>query len=163
MKHVTKTLAMLFLAGMVMLTACKKEVKTSGDEISQETLAKISDLGFSTANVQKTAQGYLVEGDINLSEEELNAQPTSPLLRIANEEQYRTFNLVTGVPRTTNVYLNSTATYFVDATKQALARYNALGSQLYFNLVQSGTAQINIVTFYEQSNVLGSSGFPSSG
>jgi hypothetical protein len=165
MKHVTKTFAMLFLGGTVVLTACKKDAKTSPDAISQETLTRISNLGFSTANVQKTAQGYLVEGDINLTEEELNAQPTSPLLRIANEEQYHTFNLVTALPRKINVTLSSNAPqYFVDATKEAVGRYNAQNLTLSFqyNSSTGTTATINIVTFYEQSNVLGSSGFPSS-
>lgn len=162
MKHV-KTLAMLFATAMVALTACKKDAKTSAEAISQETLTKIADLGFSTYNVQKISQGYLVEGDIILSEQQLSEQVTSPQLRIAEEEQYRTFNLVTGAPRTINVSLNSTASYFVTATQKALDRYNALGNQLHFTLNGPGATQINIVTFYEQSNVLGSSGFPSGG
>ena len=90
MKHMTKILAMLFLAGIVTLTACKKDVKTSADEISQETLAKIANVGFSTTDVQKIDEGYLVEGDIVLTEADLVQRPASPSLRIAEEEQYNT-------------------------------------------------------------------------
>ena len=160
-----KTLAMLFATAMVALTACKKDVKTSADAISQETLTKISDLGFSTMNVQKISQGYLVEGDIILTDEQLNEQPASPLLRIANEEQYHTFNLVTGLPRTINVTLSAGAPqWFVDATKEAVLRYHnqSLTLDFQYNNSQGASATINIVTFYEQSNTLGSSGFPSS-
>ena len=42
MKHVKKTLAVLFLGGMVALTACKKDTKAPEDEISQATLTSKS-------------------------------------------------------------------------------------------------------------------------
>src|SRR5207249_768807 len=105
MKHMTKILAMLFLVGIVTLTACKKDVKTSADEISQETLAKIANVGFSTTDVKKIDEGYLVEGDIILTEADLAQRPASPSLRIAEEEQYNTNNLVriSGATRTINV------------------------------------------------------------
>ncbi len=51
-------------------------------------------MGFSVEGVQKAEGGYLVEGDIFLPESDLGAQPSSPNMVIANEEQYRTFNLV---------------------------------------------------------------------
>jgi len=161
MKHVKKTLAVLFLGGMVALTACKKDTKAPEDEISQATLTKISDLGFSTASVQKINEGYLVEGDIILTDEQLDQLVQSPSLRIAQEEQYSTFNLVKALPRTVTVSLNSSAPYFVTATNEALKRYNDQNLQLHFQLV-NGSADINIVTFYQVSNTLGSSGFPNS-
>jgi hypothetical protein len=126
MKHVKKTLAVLFLGGMVALTACKKDSKAPEDEISQATLAKISNLAFSTANVQKLAEGYLVEGDITLSEANLNEVPTSPNLRIAEVEQYRTFNLVTGSPRTITVStIGNISSGLSNGIDEAISRYNA--------------------------------------
>src|SRR5215204_1184758 len=99
MRQMLKPLAFLLIAGFA-ITSCKKEVKDPAqEEISEETLAKIYDHGFGTSNVQKIEEGYLVEGDIVLTEEFLNSVPGGNFLRIANNEQYRTTNLVTGLPR----------------------------------------------------------------
>ena len=55
----------------------------------------------------------------------------------------------------------------VTATDAAIARYNAENLQLNFNRItqnaNNNAADINIVVFYQVSNVLGSSGFPSGG
>jgi hypothetical protein len=163
MKHMKKTLAVLLLTGIVALTACKKDVKTSAEGISQETLAKISKLGFSTSNVQKLDEGYLVEGDILLSEGDLNQVPTSPNLRIAEVEQYRTFNLVTGTPRTITVSsTGSISARLSDGINGAIARYNAQNLGLTFVRGGSnggGTINIRLVN---TGQYIASSGFPSS-
>ncbi len=165
MKHVTKTLAMLFLIGIVVaLTACKKDVKTAEVGISQETLTKISKLGFSTANIQKLDEGYLVEGDIILSEANLNEVPTSPTLRIAEVEQYRTFNLVAGMPRTIIVSTTGNiSARLSDGINGAIARYNAENLGLNFQRGGSnggGTINIRLVN---TGQYIASSGFPSGG
>jgi hypothetical protein len=164
MKHVKKTLAVLFLGGIVALTACKKDTKTSEEEISQATLAKISNLGFSTANVQKLDEGYLVEGDITLSEANLNEVPTSPNLRIAEVEQYRTFNLVTGSPRTITVTTTGNISSGLSAgIDEAIGRYNAEHLGLTFTRGGSnggGTINIRLVN---TGQYIASSGFPSGG
>jgi hypothetical protein len=161
MKHVKRTLAILFLAGTVVLTACKKDAKTSADAISQETLTKISNLGFSTANVQKIAQGYLVEGDIVLSEPELDAQITSPQLRMAEEEQYHTFNVVTK-PRSISVSVAASLPASVsNAVNDAIARYNAEKLLISFQRVNSG-GDIQFSPAPSGANYIASSGFPSS-
>ena len=93
-----------------MFEACKKEVKVAApEEVSQETLSKIAALGFGTQNVQRIDEGYLIEGDIVLTEDDLHGQSSSPTLLIAQEEQYRTNNLVTGLPRTITVSVSGTA------------------------------------------------------
>src|SRR5436190_18642426 len=108
MKHVTKTLAMLFLAGMVMLTACKKDVKTANEEIPQSVKDLIYAAGFGTSNIQKVDEGYLVEGDIILTPEYLNNHPQQMLLRAGTEEQYHTTNLIsTNGLRNVNVSLSN--------------------------------------------------------
>src|SRR4051812_11051714 len=99
----------------VNFVACKKDAKlpSQNDAISQATLAKINELGFGTSNVQKVEEGYLVEGDIVLTDELLNSSPDQSLLRIANNEQYRTTNLVKGLPRTITVSVTGLGTAYV--------------------------------------------------
>src|SRR6188508_2245940 len=89
MRQMLRPLALLLIAGFA-ITSCKKEAKDPAqDQISQETLAKINDHGFGTSDVQKVEEGYLVEGDIILTEEFLNSMSGGNFLRIAETEQYR--------------------------------------------------------------------------
>ena len=75
MKLNTKTLSLLAVLSVSML-ACKKEAKEiPQEEISTETLTKIHDHGFGTTSVERTDGGYLVEGDILLTEEFLKGAP----------------------------------------------------------------------------------------
>jgi len=69
MKHTLKTLLVIMIA-TVTITSCKKEIKedVANSEISESALSKISEHGFGTSNVQKVDEGYLVEGDIILTE-----------------------------------------------------------------------------------------------
>ena len=132
-------------------------------DISAATLKSISDLGFSTDGVQKRGNGYLVEGDILLTAANLSEVSTSPNLRIAENEQYRTTNLVKNLPRTVTVSISNLPTVYVTATNNAVARYNALNLTLKFQVVSSG-GNIQIIGFNECPLVwyitLGSSGFP---
>ena len=161
--NMTRVLTVALAGSIIFFAACKKDGKTSNDEVSQDVISQIKALGFDTYDVKKVDEGYLVEGDIILTENDLrNTQQTSPELVIANEEHYRTTNLVTGLPRTLTVSLNTTAAPFPAALTEALNRYNDQGLQLHFTQT-TGTADINIVTFYQVSNTLGSSGFPSGG
>ncbi|HEU0112224.1 MAG TPA: M57 family metalloprotease [Flavisolibacter sp.] len=162
MKKMIKPFAAICMVALT-FTACKKEVATvAEDEISQETLSKISNLGFGTSNVQKIDEGYLVEGDIILSEGQLNETPNSPILRIAEEEQYRTNNLVTGLPRTITVSVSGTVNSgFSSAVDAAIARYNTENLQLKFQRVSSGGA-INI-RLVNTGQYIASAGFPSGG
>lgn len=160
MKHMMKTLLLLLTAG-VMIISCKKEVTIAEEEISEETLSKIYEHGFGTSNVQRVEEGYLVEGDIILTEEFLNSVPGGNFLRIANEEQYRTTNLVDG-PRTITVSLDNKlralAGYTV-ALQEMVDRYNAENLTLSFQVVNSG-GDIRFVN--ANGPYLASAGFPSS-
>ena len=163
MKHMTKILAMLFLTGMVTLTACKKDLKTSGEEISQAVKDQIYAAGFGTSNIQKIDEGYLVEGDIILTPEYLNSNVANLTLRTAGEEQYHTTNLVTGLPRAISLSLSSKLAARA-GYNQALAvvrdRYNAENLSLTFSIVSPGTGNINFVEGH--GSYLASAGFPSS-
>ncbi|HEX7903958.1 MAG TPA: M57 family metalloprotease [Chitinophagaceae bacterium] len=162
MKFINQTLTLLCVMSLTIIS-CSKDAKgpAAQEEISQETLTKIYNQGFGTSNVQRTEDGYLVEGDIILTEEFLNSTPSGNFLRIANNEQYRTTLLVTGLPRSITVSISSQLpASYVAALDEALARYNAQNLLLTFSRVSSGAA-INIVKANGQ--YLASAGFPSGG
>ncbi len=163
MKNLLKTPTLILILCITIISSCKKEMKEIvQDQISQEAITKISNLGFGTSDVQKTEGGYIVEGDIFLSEANLNETPNSPLLRIAEVEQYNTFNLVTGTPRTITVSVTGTINSgFSTSIDNAIARYNAQGLVLTFQRVSSG-GKIDI-TLVNTNQYIASSGFPSGG
>jgi hypothetical protein len=152
-------------------TACKKDVKTPDAAteagVSDAVRAQIRALGFNDQNAKATADGYLVEGDIFLTAAELQAAaPSSPELVYAQEEHYRTNNLVnTSYYPTIKVALNNSSSahqaVFSAALDEAIRRYNAEGLRVKFQRVTSG-ANTTVVAFYEVSNTLGSAGFPTS-
>ena len=139
MKRVFRPLAAVCAIALT-FTACKKNTKESApDEISQSTLSQIQTLGFSSEGAKKVQGGYLVEGDIMLSENDLTAKPVSPNMIIAQEEQYRTFNLVSASKHPTiKVALNNSSTQheaaFSAALDEAIRRYNAEGLQITFTV-----------------------------
>jgi hypothetical protein len=157
--------ASLLMASVVLVVSCSKTKDASPtDEISNEVKAKVQALGFSPSSIVKDEDGYRVEGDIVLTDELLNSTPSQSLLRIANNEQYRTTNLVTGLPRTIKVLVSGLGTAYVQGTDQAIARYNALGLRLTFQRITSGKADITVQGFNQGPSggyiTLGSSGFP---
>jgi hypothetical protein len=145
------------------LTSCsKKEEVTTADQPSEEALTQIRQLGFSTHNAQKTEDGYLVEGDIVLTEADLRGAPEHQILRVGNAEQYRTNNLVSaGSGRVIKVSISSRLpASYVAGLDEAIRRYNAEGLLLTFQRVSSG-ADIDIVK--GNGSYLASAGFPTSG
>ena len=160
MRQMFKTLALVLIAGLT-ITSCKKEAKeTPQDQISEETLAKIYNHGFGTSNVQRIEEGYLVEGDIILTEEFLNSTPGGNFLRIGTTEQYRTTNLVDG-PRVITVSLDSKLAAlagYAAALQVMVNRYNAENLSLTFQVVGSNG---NIRFVNANGPYLASAGFPS--
>ena len=171
MKPFLKTLLIVACVSGV-ATSCKRENVMAKDEVSSSVLAKIAAQGFSTENVRKVDNGYLVEGDIVLTDQNLSQQSTSPTLLIANVEQYRTTNLVTvSGTRTITISVSGTLTglaVWSNAANAAIARYNALPNRkLTFQRLTSGKGNIDLVGFNQGPSggyiTLGSSGFPSGG
>lgn len=162
--------AMLFACCSLFALSCKRENVQTSQEVPDAVLQKIEAQGFSSENVHKVAKGYLVEGDIILTDSDLNENVNSPTLLIANEEQYRTRNLVTSLPRVITVSVSGTLTglqVWSDAANAAITRYNALpDTRITFTRVASG-GDIDIFGFNEGPSggyiTLGSSGFPSNG
>ncbi|MFN0213269.1 MAG: M57 family metalloprotease [Saprospiraceae bacterium] len=164
MKKRFLTLAVLGLlfAG---LNSCSKNDPTSTNEqgLSAEIKAKITALGFGAEDAFATEGGYIVEGDIFISTEDLNKPlDLANSLVIGNEEHYHTTNLVTGLPRTITVSrANTFSANAKAAITAAVARYNAENLQLTFTEVASG-GNIHIKRV-NGGGYIASAGFPSGG
>jgi len=143
MRRLVKPLSAIVTIALlsILVYSCKKQSKQEQQpaQISAQVLDKIAALGFSKSNVQIHEEGYLVEGDIVLTENDLNTTPDSKLLRIAETEQYRTSNLVGSLPRTITVRVSTALpASYVTATNEAIRRYNAEGLRISFSRVTSG-------------------------
>lgn len=135
----------LLLAGSIV--SCKK---APVDDVNANALTKgekdlIVAAGFNGNWAERTADGsYLIEGDILLTTAQLNelvgVNPTE--LVVANEEHYRTTNVVSlpsSGQRTITVRLGSGfPSYYSTGLDQALARYNNLNLRIRFQRVTSG-------------------------
>lgn len=163
---------LLFMAATVALfsalfSCTSKEPNTiTGDanQLNQEVLSRIAALGFSTDGAHAHDGGYIVENDIFLSNADLDQVSPIMALIVGNSEQYRTTNLVTGLPRVITVALDTklgnTAGY--DAGLQEVVdRYNAENLQLTFQKLAAGSsADIRLVK--GNGSFLASAGFPTS-
>ena len=136
-------------------------------DISNNTLAQVKTLGFSTDNIRKVEGGYLVEGDIFLTEDNLTEVSTDANLNIAETEQYRTTNLVKSLPRVITVSVTNLPQVYSDAVNTMISRYNSLGLRITFQRAATGSkGNIDVVGFNEGPSggfiTLGSAGFPTS-
>ncbi|WP_224744092.1 M57 family metalloprotease [Pontibacter aquaedesilientis] len=150
---------------MFVFSSCQKEEgEVTANEVSAMTLAKISNLGFNTDNVQRVDGGYLVEGDIMLSDSDLNVSAKTQALRVGDAEQYRTTNLVSvGSSRTVRVAITtSLPSAYVSALDEAIRRYNAENLLIKFQRVSSNY-EVLFSKAPAGSSYLASAGFPSGG
>ena len=134
-------------------------------EITAVEASQIKALGFSATGVTREDGGYIVEGDIFLSPEDLLSKnaSTSTFLRVGDEEQYRTTNLVTGLPRTITVSISGLPSTYTTALDTAIARYNAVGLRITLQRITSGTGDIAFKAAPKNARYLASGGFPSGG
>jgi hypothetical protein len=152
MKKVFFSTAIAALFIVAVIIGCQKSVNnsTSEDDITgspltadEQTLVKSA--GFDQTFAERTADGnYLIEGDIILTKGQLQAMsgvaPTNNFI-IANEEHYRTTNLVNtnGGVRTITVSLGSGfPSHYSTGLDMALAHYNNLNLNIRFQRVASG-------------------------
>ncbi|MCW3464041.1 zinc-dependent metalloprotease [Chitinophaga nivalis] len=167
MKLPIKSLVCLVVVtGSCIFQSCKKDATSSAaqpDAISETVLAKIQSQGYSTHDVKKTTDGYLVEGDIFLSAAALDKVAlNTPILRVPKGEQYRTTNVIGGLPRVITISVTGLPAAYGTATDIAIQRYNALGLQLTLQRVSSN-GEVDIQYASLGSGILGqSAGFPSS-
>ncbi|HVI49415.1 MAG TPA: M57 family metalloprotease [Chitinophaga sp.] len=145
------------------LFSCTKEMKEDKrEEISSDIVSKIKSQGFSTKNIMKVKGGYVVEGDIFLPAESIGKISHSPAVLIAKSEQYRTNNLITGLPRVISISVTNLPVSYTAAADEAIARYNALNLRLRFQRV-ANNGEVDIQYADLGPGVLGrSAGFPNS-
>lgn len=136
------------------------------NDVPQEVIASLEAAGFVTDGLREFRDGYLVETDIYLTRDQVEAL-------VPNEdgypttEQYRTNNLVNGF-RTIRVFMDPDFGNFMqNAFDDALARYNALNLRLTFvRTLNQNNSDIAIEAFFQSTNnpPLGfSAGFPTGG
>jgi len=131
------------------------------NEVSQEALTRIRELGFSTENIQIVDGDYLVEGDIVLRRQELDGFAQRSTLRIAEVEQYHTFNLVKNLPRAITVSVSGTVSAaFSNSVNNAIARYNAENLNVTMQRVASGGDIV--IKLVNTGRYIASAGFPDS-
>lgn len=159
------TFASLVLVFAGMNSCAKHSDEITSQELSQEIKNKILALGFSPQNAIAVDEGYLVEGDILLSPNDLDKIAQRQILRIGDEEQYHTTNLVTGTPRNITVWIATTGgnklpASYVAALDEAIGRYNAENLSVTFTRINSNSAEIDLIK--GSGNFLASAGFPTS-
>ena len=155
-------------ATVLAISSCSKEqdavAPTAPAQVSPAVISQIKDMGLTTAGIQRVDGGYLVEGDIVITDENLANKPAYQMMRVGTEEQYRTTNLVSvGSGRTITVRVSTALpSAYVTATDEAIRRYNAQNLLVRFTRVTSG-GNIVMNQAPSGSSYLASAGFPSGG
>ncbi|NML39681.1 hypothetical protein HHL17_20950 [Chitinophaga sp. G-6-1-13] len=156
---------LMFIMTLLFNLSCKKEeqqpTKDTTVDVSSGALAKIKKLGYSTHGVIRQDSGYIVEGDIFLSDADLDkTHAYSPTLRAGETEQYRTNYAITRLPRVITLSVSGLPAVYATATDIAIEHYNQLGLMLTFQRVSSG-ANVTITYRSLGTGILGmASGFP---
>jgi hypothetical protein len=173
MKILSKLSSAALVAALTFTFACKQNESSVAptNEVSSTVLSQVKSLGFTNTGVIKTDGGYIVEGDIFLSNEALTQKASKNVfLRVGDKEQYRTTNVVnTGGNRNITVYSpeggrNGYSAAMIAGLDEAIARYNAENLDITFSRVSSSSgADIQMTRLKkgdERRGVLGSAGFP---
>jgi hypothetical protein len=140
---------LLFAASFAaLIVSCEKSASPSEElsNLTGEEKALIASAGFNSNWAEKRPDGnYLIEGDILLSRtqlQELSGIGSPNELIIANEEHYRTTNIVTtptsGVRTITVSIASGFPSHYSAGLDDALARYNSYGLKINFVRVSSG-------------------------
>lgn len=126
----------IVLAAIFIIAACAKENTTpdqqSNSDIPDEVLQRFVELGFDVSDLKMDGENYLVEGDMIVTPKALANMSDPVIVHGPRGEQYRTFNLVTGLPRTIVVKGSKLNGNFSTALNDAIATYNGLNLQLDF-------------------------------
>jgi hypothetical protein len=158
----------LLLVGSGVFYSCQDQEIESLD-VSDAVRGQLINLGFDVINQApiKFDQGYLVEGDIYLTDADLATMKQGN--KLPNLEQYRTTNLVTGT-RTITMYAQqgTCSTCYsagmIAGLDEAIARYNAQNLNITFTRLTSSTGANIVMTRLkkgeEAQGILGSAGFP---
>ncbi|WP_143309440.1 M57 family metalloprotease [Chitinophaga vietnamensis] len=147
MKRALKNLLLPLCCATLTFTACQKnntgqssQPPAVSTDVSKADQIRIAQAGFSPTYARKVNGGFIVEGDIFVTNQQLD-RFASGIQAIQTKgpktEQYRTTNLVGGLPRVIKVAVNAgtSDSLFKVATDGAVARYNAQGLRLTFKRV----------------------------
>ena len=146
MRKVVFSLGAIALLAAVIIGCQKSDnVNVEDGQLSADEKSMVASAGFNAEWAFKTTDGnFLIEGDILMTKAQLQDMsgviPAHELI-IANEEHYRTTNLVNtgGGVRVITVRLGSGfPAHYSTGLDQALARYNNLGLNVQFQRVTSG-------------------------
>lgn len=153
---------LLLLAVTICVTGCGKSgaAETPGD-IPATVKERVTALNLSASDLYRTAGGYITEQDIFLSDELLNSPAQTTHYLGANQEHYRTVNLVTGLPRTITIRYTGATASISNGINAAIARYNAQALQIKFQRVTTGGNIL--ISSTATAPIPGSAGFPSGG
>jgi Zn-dependent protease with chaperone function len=165
MKKTITSSALAIFAALAIVSCTKTDhSQVNKNELSAAEVSMIQAAGLKATGAIKLDDRYLVEGDILLTADELRSMSTDNgrELIVANTEQYRTTNLVTGLPRTIKIRYFGTHQGVWLALAYAVARYNAQGLLIKFQIINSGWPNI-FVTDVSGQPYIASSGFPSNG
>jgi hypothetical protein len=142
----TKLLSTCVLAFMLagIFASCKKSSSDiqASNGITQDEANLVAAAGFNSNWVEKRAEGsYLIEGDLLLSKAQLQemagASPSHNFI-VAEEEHYRTYNLVTALTTITVRLSDGFPAYYSTGLDQAIARYNSYNLRIHFQRVSTG-------------------------
>ena len=158
----------LCAASVLAISSCSKEKQAvapvANEAIAESVISQIKQMGLTTQDIKRVDDGYLVEGDIVVTDENLANTPEYQMMRVGDEEQYRTSNVVSvGSGRTVSIRVStSLPAAYVTATDELIRRYNALGLLIRFTRVTSG-GNILLSPAPSGAGYLASAGFPSGG
>lgn len=172
-----------FMAATVFMSSCQEDEMANEIDhsiVSEEVKDQLKNLGFDPSDVYREefsnplngerGFNYVVEGDILISEKQLEEMSKSELFHTGKfAEQYRTTNLVSQ-NRTINVIgytgnnSNGLDSKMRTALQWAVDNYNALNTGLTFTLTYgTNYSPYDMVVYRVSGSGGGSAGFPSGG
>jgi hypothetical protein len=168
LKNFKKFVSALVLSAVV-LSSCSQDETALVDDFAVDdiTIEKIKNLGFNVTNNAPTKfeDGYLIEGDIYLTDADINNMSKPSFLPVA--EQYSTNNLVIGT-RVITMYAeeggrDGYSAGMIAGLDEAIIRYNAMNLVISFQRITTNNADITMTRLRkgdERRGILGSAGFP---
>ncbi len=173
MRRINYVFSLVVLASFTFVSCSdQSDLEVEDLSVPSEIVAQIAALGFDVNNFipTKFESGYLVEGDIYLTDQTI-AEMGQPN-KLAVVEQYSTNNLVNaGGGRVITIYApvggnNGYSPGMIAALDLAIARYNAENLSISFQRQTSSSGADIVMTRLskrdERRGVLGSAGFPTS-
>jgi len=161
---------LLLFVGSGVFFSCQDDQNINTLDVSDAVRGQLIGLGFDVINQApiKFDQGYLVEGDIYLTDADLASMKRGD--KLPEVEQYSTNNLVNaGTGRVIKIYApvggsNGYSTGMIAGLDLAISRYNAENLNITFQRVLSSTGANIVMTRLtkgeERQGILGSAGFP---